>query len=184
MNSYGEVLEDGSMRFTRILPGPIERVWGWIAEADKRAQWLCGGGDITAAGETIAFAFLHRNLTPHDETLPDQYKEMENGVSFDVIVTACSPPDHATIEWPGARGVPSFVDFKLTAEGDKVKLVVTQRGDINAEEFVGACAGWHAHLGIMADKLAGETPKPFWSTHEALTADYKERFKDHLATLD
>lgn len=183
MSNHGEILEDGSMRFVRLLPGPIERVWSWIAEGEKRARWLCGGGDIVAVGQTIKFDFLHENLTPHDEALPEAYKEMEKGVSFDVVVTVCDAPSHAVIEWPGARGVPSIVDFRLSPEGDQVKLVLTQRGDINAEELVSAAAGWHAHFGIMADKLSGETPQPFWTVHEALAADYRKRFKDHLATL-
>lgn len=175
MSDHGEILEDGSMQFTRILPGPIERAWRWIADADKRAQWLCGGGDIKAAGETIKFDFFHETLTSHDESLPEQYKEMADGVSFDVIVKECNPPTRAVIEWPGARGVPSFVDIRLSPEGENTKLVLIQRGDINMEEFVSAMAGWHTHLGIMIDKLAGKDPKPFWSTHQVYVADYEKR---------
>ena len=184
MNKYGEILEDGSMRFVRVLPGPIERVWSWLTIGDKRAQWLCGGGDIAAPGQTIKFDFRHDDLTPHDETIPAQYAEMDSGVSFDVVVTVCEPPRRAVIEWPGARGVPSIVEFQLAEQAGKVTLTITQRGDINAEEFVGALAGWHTHLDIMVDKLSGEAPRPFWARHQALTAEYETRAKDHLATLD
>lgn len=183
MNKYGEILEDGSMQFVRMLPGPIERAWSWLAEGDKRAQWLCDGGDIDAAGKSIAFDFRHDDLTPHEEQPPDKYAEMENGVSFNVAVTVCEPPHRAVIEWPGARGVPSTVEFLFAAENGMVKLTITQHGDINAEEFVGALSGWHTHLDIMVDKLSGETPQPFWSKHLTLVEEYGVRAKDHLATL-
>ena len=43
MNDYGELLDKNTVRFERLLPGPIERVWAFLTESDKRAQWLCGG---------------------------------------------------------------------------------------------------------------------------------------------
>ncbi|WDI32442.1 SRPBCC family protein [Hyphococcus flavus] len=182
MNKYGEVLEDGSLYFVRELPGDIERAWAWIAEGEKRAQWLCGGGDVQRAGETIKFEFQHKNLTPHEETIPEKYKEMDNGVSFDVDVTACEPPHRLVIWWPSPEGS-NEIEFRLSEQNGKVKLELIQRGEIPAEHFLGSCAGWHTHLDIMADKMSGETPKPFWSTHEAFFQEYKARIKDHLASL-
>ena len=43
MENYGEMLDDTTIRFERMLPGPIERVWEYITESDKRAKWLCAG---------------------------------------------------------------------------------------------------------------------------------------------
>ena len=43
MNDYGELLDDHTVRFERILPGPVDRVWSYLTESDKRARWLCGG---------------------------------------------------------------------------------------------------------------------------------------------
>ncbi len=182
MNKYGEILEDGSMKFVRFLPGGIERAWSWVTEADKRAQWLCGGGDITAAGQTIKFDFRHKDLTPHDETIPDQYKEMENGAVFDIDVVKCEPPRLLVVSWP-AEGVVSEVEFRFSEENGKVRLELIQRDHGSPDQMIGALGGWHTHLDIMVDKLNGETPKPFWKTHTALVEDYSERFKSHLATL-
>ena len=47
MNNYGELLDESTVRFERMLPGPIERVWSFIVDSDKRKKWLCGG-DIGA----------------------------------------------------------------------------------------------------------------------------------------
>lgn len=181
MNKYGEVLEDGSMKFMREFSAPIDNVWSWLADGDKRGRWLGGGGDIIHAGQTVKFEFQHQNLTPHDEAYPEKYKAMENGIAYDVDIKTCDAPHHLVMVW--RDGNDSEIDIRLSEEGGKTKLVLIQRGDATRDHFTGALAGWHAHLDIMADKLAGEAPKPFWSTHEALTGEYEVLFKDHLATL-
>jgi hypothetical protein len=30
--------------------------------------------------------------------------------------------------------------------------------------MVNVSSGWHTHLAILEDNLAGRTPRPFWST--------------------
>ncbi len=184
MNKYGEVLEDGSMRFVRLLPGSVEAAWRWLTDGSKRAEWLCGGGDITSVGQTVRFDFRHENLTPHNEATPDRYKDMENGVSYDVEIKRCDPPHHLVMVWPGDGGAIAEIDIRLTEDAGKVRLELIQRGDASVDAFVGAIAGWHAHLDIMADKMEKAMPKPFWAAHETLVGEYKERCKAHLATLD
>jgi hypothetical protein len=36
-------------------------------------------------------------------------------------------------------------------------------------------SGWHAHLGILVDRLHGREPRPFWSTHGRLEEEYENR---------
>ena len=43
MNRPVTVIEPGTVKLERLLPGPIERVWAYITESDKRAKWLCAG---------------------------------------------------------------------------------------------------------------------------------------------
>ena len=181
MNKYGEILEDGSMKFVRVFPASIERVWAWLTKAEKRKEWLSGGGDITHAGQTVKFEFQHQNITPHDETYPEKYKEMEKGVSYDVDIKTCDAPHHLVMVW--RDGNDSEIEIRLSEDGDKTRLELIQRGDVSAEHFLGALGGWHAHLDIMLDKLSGAAPKPFWKTHEALVEEYRERLKIHLSAL-
>lgn len=183
MDNYGEVLEDGTLKFVRMLPGPVERVWSWLVEGEKRAQWLSGGGDAEYAGQTIKFEFFHQDLTPHDETPPEKYREMEAGVSYDVKVLVFEPPHRLTIYWPGNEGRANDIEFRLSEDGDKVRLELFQRGEVTAEELNSSASGWHVHLDLMADKLGGETPAPFWESHEAFFEEYKVRLKDALAKL-
>jgi uncharacterized protein YndB with AHSA1/START domain len=181
MNKYGEVLEDGSMKFVRLMPAPIERVWSWLVDGEKRARWLGGGSDISHAGQTVRFEFQHQNLTPHDEAYPEKYKAMEQGVAYDVDIKTCDAPTRLVMVW--RDGQDSEIDIRLSEEGGETRLELVQRGGVSAEQFLGALGGWHAHLDIMVDKLGGETPKPFWKTHEALVEEYRDRAKEHLATM-
>jgi uncharacterized protein YndB with AHSA1/START domain len=43
MSDYGERTAPGTVRLTRVLPGPIERVLAHITESDKRARWFAAG---------------------------------------------------------------------------------------------------------------------------------------------
>ena len=43
MSKYGERVDDSTVRFERMLPGPIERVWEYLTDSDKRAT---AGADL------------------------------------------------------------------------------------------------------------------------------------------
>ena len=43
MNRYGERIDASTVRFERLLPGPIERVWEYLSNGTKRATWFAGG---------------------------------------------------------------------------------------------------------------------------------------------
>ena len=57
MDKYGERIDDTTVRFERMLPGPIERVWSYIVESDKRRQWLCAGDIGPGDGEDASMLF-------------------------------------------------------------------------------------------------------------------------------
>jgi len=43
MSEFGVLTEARTIRFQRLLPGPIERVWAFLTESDKRGRWLASG---------------------------------------------------------------------------------------------------------------------------------------------
>ncbi len=180
----GELLEDGSLHFAKFLPGPIERVWAWLTEPEKRALWLAGGATAQEAGGKVEFHFDNSSLTPHDDPIPDKYKEMEGGVQFDGVGSAYEPPHRLVLLWPSADGgKPTEVEFRVTEEGEAVRLELIHRGVRRPDEIVGAAAGWRRHLEILADKLAGRTPEPFWAIHQTYEVEYTERCSSRLATM-
>jgi len=177
MNEYGVVLESGAVRFERLLPGPLERVWSYLTDSDKRGTWLASGQIEPRVGGTADLLFKHSEIT--SERPPERYREMnDNGWPSKGIVTRYEPMTALAMTWPGEGDATSEVTFELTPQGDKVKLVLTHRKLANKAEMVSVSGGWHTHLGILEDLLAGDPPRGFWSRIEGLEADYTERFAD------
>lgn len=170
MSEYGTILESGAIRFERRLPGPIERVWAYLTEADKRAKWLARGEVQPWVGGGVELHFRHADLSPQVEEIPDKYRQYENGASFTAEVTRCEPPRLLSHTW--ADG--SEVTFELTPQDEDVLLVLTHRR-LTSTEMLGVAGGWHTHLGILVDHLHGRTPQPFWATHARLEAEYEQR---------
>ena len=92
MNEHGIVIEKGTIRFERVLPGPIERVWSYLTDSDKRAKWLAAGDMDLRVGGRVELTFHHADLSPHREPTPERFKSFENGVSLVCRVTQCDPP--------------------------------------------------------------------------------------------
>jgi uncharacterized protein YndB with AHSA1/START domain len=172
---YGVLTGPGILRIERVLPGPIERVWAYLTESEKRGKWLATGETELRAGGRVDFHFRHADLTPHAETIPEKYKQMENGASFSGTVTRCEPPRLLSYTWGWPEGDGSEVTFELTPRGDEVLLTVTHRRVKDAKAVLGYASGWHTHLDILAAVLDGRVPPPFWATHEKLEAEYQRR---------
>ena len=88
----------------------------------------------------------------------------------------CEPPSLLDNTWGGGGEEPSEVTFELTAEGDKVRLVLTHRRLADRKSMIGVSGGWHTHLAILEEKLAGRTPPSFWTLFGDIEAEYERRF--------
>lgn len=175
IGEYGIVLEAGTVRLERVLPGPIERVWAYLTESEKRGKWFASGPMELRPGGKLEFHFHNSKLTPHAESPPERYKECE-GMKSSGRVTRCEPPNILSFTWNEEHGDKSEVTFELSDRNQEVLMVLTHRRLRNRSEMVSVASGWHVHVGILIDNLIGKEPKPFWSTHEQLEAEYDKRF--------
>lgn len=177
-DSYGEMIETETIRFERLLPGPIERVWDYLTDSDKRGKWLASGKMDSRVGGTVELIFKHDNLSKHPDPIPDKYKDFGEVSTMQGTITNYDPPHLLSYTWGEASGTDSEVTFELTEEADKVRLVLTHRkiGD-DPEQLIGIAAGWHTHLNILTNRLEGVEPKGFWSVHMAFEEEYKHRLK-------
>lgn len=164
----GTILESGALRFERLLPGPIERVWACLVDPERRATWFCGGSEPKRVGETMTFLFDHRAMS--GEPYPERFADMENGVSIDAEITAFEPPHVIAWEWQGEA-----TRIALGEEGDKVRLVLIEGPFAARDKLVGNAAGWQAHLGVLEDRLAGRALRGFWSVHAEAEEYYGAR---------
>jgi len=175
MSAYGEVLDQQTVRFERLLPGPIERVWSYLVDADKRAKWLCGGETELNTGGQVHMLFENAKLSgQQDIERPDKYKDMPEQVAFTGTVTRCEPPHVLAHTWD-YEDTASEVCYELTEVGEQVRLVITHSRLTGRDEMQSVCGGWHTHMDILVDVLNGEEPQPFWKVHTALEAEYEER---------
>jgi uncharacterized protein YndB with AHSA1/START domain len=174
-NEYGTVAETNAVRFERLLPGPIERVWSYLTDSEKRGTWLAGGPMELRVGGSMELFFHHAELTTCADPIPAKYKAIENGVALAGRVLRCEPPRRLSFTWSGAPGPDSEVMFELSPRGKDVLLVLTHRRLDSRAAMLDVTAGWHAHLGILADRLSGRAARPFWATHERFAREYGTR---------
>jgi uncharacterized protein YndB with AHSA1/START domain len=172
MNEYGKVIEPGTIRFERLLPGPIERVWEYLTDSDKRGLWFASGKMEPRAGGKVTFSFNNAGLSPDKTPPPEKYKGRGHMTTHHSI-TRFEPPRFLTLTWGNEKN-PSEVSFELTAEGDQVRLVLTHRRLPDRSSMVNVGAGWHTHLAILSDRLSGQTLPAFWTLFSNVD-DYYEK---------
>ena len=175
MNEYGELLDESTVRFERVLPGPIGRVWSYLTENDKRAKWLCGGDVEIAIEGHVDMHFHNVSLSSEDDIpRPEKYKDMPEKMSFEGKVTRCEPPYVLEHTWEFDKES-SVVRYELTEQGDKVRLVLTHRQLESRDTVLSVSGGWHTHLNVLADVLDGNEPRPFYKMQLRYESEYGER---------
>lgn len=175
MNDYGERLDERTVKFERLLPGPTGRVWRFLTESDKRARWLCGGDVETGVDGHVDMHFDNASLSSDDDVpRPEKYRDMPEKMSFTGKVTRCEPPHILEHTWEFGDES-SLVCYELTEQGDKVRLVLIHRRLESTDTVLSVSGGWHAHLNLLADVLAGSKPRPFYEMQLHYEAEYARR---------
>lgn len=171
MNDYGTLTAADTVRIERLLPGPIERLWSYLTESEKRSAWMAAGTMELRPGGRVEHIFRHSELTGGDDPVPEKYRKFDPEVRSAGEVLECDPPRLLSYTWDAG----SQVRFELTAQGDRVLLVVTHSRLPDRDETVSVAAGWHSHLDLLRELLEGRTPTHFWSRHMRLEDEYERR---------
>ena len=170
---WGQFPAPGAVRFERLLPGPIERVWSYLADSDLRGQWLAPGLLESRAGGSLELSFRHSELSPQHEDPPEGREGDGTRKVLRCEVLEIDPPHRLCFTW-GAEAGASVVLFELTPVGADVRLLITQSG-LSPEHRVGVSNGWHTHLAILEDRANGRVPAAFWAIWKTLGGAYAER---------
>jgi uncharacterized protein YndB with AHSA1/START domain len=171
-DQHGQFTGPGEMRLVRTLPGPIDRIWDFLTDSEKRSRWFAGGPMELRKGGRLTLHFRHQNLAP-DEAPPEECGlDQELGTSMDEILTRFEPPRVLAFTF-GSPGE-SEVTIDLTPQGESVRVVLTHRsggGDVPYTAVFGA--GWHTHFARLIALLEG-TPRPaFWTLQSTLKSQYE-----------
>jgi uncharacterized protein YndB with AHSA1/START domain len=116
------------------------------------------------------FAMVWRNdeLTDPPGARPEGFGAEH---SMESRITECEPPRKLTFTWGGGD-----VAIALEERGGKVLLTLTHRRIVERSARVMIGAGWHAHLDILAARIAGKEPDaPFWDGWLKLRQSYDQR---------
>ncbi|MEM6525091.1 MAG: SRPBCC family protein [Bacteroidota bacterium] len=170
MNNYGELINPTTLKFVRLLPGPIERVWEYLTDDHKRALWFAGGSTDLTPGGDMKLVFSNSQLSSPPDPTPEKYKDYGDGYVSQAKILRCEAPRLLKISWEGV------VTFELEEIENKVKLtLIHEKLQDDNETRVGTLAGWHTHLDILFDKLNDKAPEGFWSVHMPLEDEYRLR---------
>ncbi len=161
----------GEIRIMRTLPGPIERIWQYLTDPEKRRRWFAGGPMELRAGGKMELFFQHKNISPAETPPAEHACKHEGGKTMAGTILRCEPPRVLSYTF----GEHSDVTFELVPQGEQVLLILTHRcrGD-DLPELNGYASGWHAHLLVLLALLDDATPPPFWATHARLKTEYEK----------
>ncbi|WP_193369558.1 SRPBCC family protein [Pelagibius marinus] len=166
-DDFGTLTDRSTLVIQRWLPGPVERIWSYLTESDKRRKWLASGEMTLSPGAPLELVWRNDDLSRPNDPRPDSFPA-EHRLESRVI--AFDPPHSLTIAWGDGD-----VTFELQPKGDRVLLTVTHRGLVERSGKVGVSAGWHMHLDLLVAEVSGTEPATFWSGWSALKEAYEDR---------
>jgi uncharacterized protein YndB with AHSA1/START domain len=167
-DAYGDLGEDATLTLERLLPGSIDRVWAYLTESDLRRQWLAAGTMDLRVGASFELVWRNDELMEAPGHPPEGFGGEHR---MDSEIVELDPPYRLSISWGSTGGV----TFDLKPVGDMVRFTITHRRIPDRSIMLNVSAGWHAHLGVLAARLSGETPEPFWDRFASLKTEYDRR---------
>jgi uncharacterized protein YndB with AHSA1/START domain len=181
MSDFATRPDEHTVQFVRILPGPIERIWDFIADGRKRGEWFASGDLPEKIGQPFTMRFKHSELSPNQAPPPDTFIEMDKtGHTSENILLAREKPHLLAFTFGPDGRDRSEVEFRLTQEGDpkdnKIRLTLTHRKIPDRKYAVDVSGGWHSHLAILQDKAEGNVPPAFWDVWRRTENVYEGRY--------
>ena len=167
MTPSATLIAPSTIRFERLLPGPVDRVWAYLTESKKRATWLAAGEFELRVGGRIELHFDNESLS--DEAAPPGAMGAGKHTSTGKI-TRLEPLRLLAHTWRWDT-VDTEVSYELAPRGKQVLLTIVHRR-LTKPIVAKVLGGWDVHSGILEDILNGVAPRPFWATHDKLAPEY------------
>jgi uncharacterized protein YndB with AHSA1/START domain len=167
-DAYGALTEPATLKIQRLLPGPIERVWAYLTESDLRRQWLAAGEMEMKVGAPVELVWRNDELSNPPGQRPPGFPDEHRMQSQ---ITELDPPRKLAITWGSTGGV----SFELEPKGKDVLLTVIHCRVTERNTLLNVSGGWHMHLDVLAARLAGKEPPPFWEGWSRLKLEYERR---------
>lgn len=160
---FGTYTRPDTVVFQRWLPGPVERIWSYLVDEDKRALWLASGPMVPEPGAEFELVWRNDNLGRPG----DRHEGAEEVSRLPSRVIAAEPPHRLVFAWGSGE-----VSFDLQPKGDRVLLTLTHTGLNDRTTRTDVGSGWHTHLDIFVAVASDQPHKSFWSEWRRLRAEY------------
>ena len=173
MSEYGRLIGPGKLEFDRRFDAPVEKVWQFLVDPEKRKMWFCGGSTDDHVGGKIVFEFDHRRLS---ESPPPEKYASEEVVTHHGEILEYNPPTRLAFTWfEGAGAESSTVEIDLVSNPDgSTQLHLVHTGVEGRDMLIGVFAGWHGHFDLLGEVLAGDRKSDFWVRDQELEAEYSQ----------
>ncbi len=159
---FGSAVAPDTFRLERRLKAPIERVWSYFVDADKRSRWFNGGDDLTGLGQSFTFLFAHFRIT--NEEPPPRWAAMKSQERpMRGTILAFDPPNTLAFTWGDRDAHVSEVRFDFTADGEETVLVLTHTKIDTRDNMRNFAGGWTAHIQTLAEVLDEQRTNSFWA---------------------
>lgn len=144
----------GVVRLERRLAATPEEIWPLLVEPEEVAIWLAELTIEPRVGGAYTLSF-------------------ENTASVSRgHITAFAPPTLLEYRWYEGEAIESLVRFELRPDGGATELVLTHTLLNSASGLHEYAAGWHAHLDLLAARVAGRPADWDWLRFNELLATY------------
>lgn len=172
LDQDGVLLDQSTLHFERLLPGPIERVWAYLTESEKRKQWFAAGEYELRNGGKAHLVFQHKHISKPGTEPPEQFRQMhDEGHHWDGEILQVDAPRLLTMTF----GEHSEVTYELTEQSNGEVLLTLTHRKLTANDLKNVAPGWHAHLAILADRLNHRDDADFWALWQELHRHYGEK---------
>jgi uncharacterized protein YndB with AHSA1/START domain len=165
----GIVTESGAVRFQRLLDAPPERVWDYLTRSELRRTWFAGGDMELKRGGALTFLFRNSELSHHGEETPEKFRQYE-GMETRGEVIEVDKPRRLVHLWGEEE-----VAWELEPRDGQTLLTLTHSRLMDRAMRVNVSSGWHIHLDILEDLLAGRIPRPFWANQQRYEEHYEQQ---------
>ncbi len=143
-------------RLTRQLSQPPIKVWQALTESERLVEWLAPGSIGAHIGGRARLDFV------------------DSGIVIDSPVTDYQSLKVLEYSWSGPGEPQRLVRWEITPEVEETTLTLILRIPAG-EDVARSCAGWEAHLEMLAAALEGVPIKFPFERFKATREAYKAR---------
>jgi uncharacterized protein YndB with AHSA1/START domain len=143
-------------RIVRAIDHDADTVWSWLTDSKLLPQWLAPGELAQEKGGPAKLNFP------------------ESGTNIDSVITDIDPPRLIEYSWSGKGEPERPLRWEVVPMPGGTQLTLTLRIPDN-EDIARTCAGWEAHLEMLAAALEGVPIKFPFERFKAAREAYKGR---------